>query len=316
MTKLLFKTVFGSHLYGTDTPKSDNDFRGVFIPTTLREHYDRKNSIFERTKKYCNAKNTSDDLDVEFYNLKFFMEMATDGKTPAVDMLHSPKNMWCVYTPIWEFIHKNRSMFYSKKMISFVGYAQQQAAKYGLKGSRLHSAMKISDLLHSYPIDDNLNQHDEIPTIVSNIKHAAIVVHTDGLKYLTVCDKMVPFTSRIKYACDIVDKFIEKYGGRAKQALVNEGVDWKAISHAFRSAFQIKELVKTNDLKYPLKDRNFLIDVKLGKYTYNDISKRLEDSIDEARELIIKSSWPETCRKSFWDNVFFTYAETELERSK
>ena len=30
---LIVKMVFGSHLYGTNTPQSDKDFKGVFMPT-------------------------------------------------------------------------------------------------------------------------------------------------------------------------------------------------------------------------------------------------------------------------------------------
>ncbi len=30
---IIFKTLFGSHLYGTDTPESDYDEKGIFMPT-------------------------------------------------------------------------------------------------------------------------------------------------------------------------------------------------------------------------------------------------------------------------------------------
>ena len=30
---LLFKTKFGSHLYGLDTPNSDTDYKGIYMPT-------------------------------------------------------------------------------------------------------------------------------------------------------------------------------------------------------------------------------------------------------------------------------------------
>ena len=29
----IIKSVFGSHLYGTDTPESDRDYKGIFIPS-------------------------------------------------------------------------------------------------------------------------------------------------------------------------------------------------------------------------------------------------------------------------------------------
>ena len=31
--KILYLSKFGSHLYGTDTPESDSDFKGIFLPS-------------------------------------------------------------------------------------------------------------------------------------------------------------------------------------------------------------------------------------------------------------------------------------------
>ncbi len=50
--KILFKTLFGSHLYGTDTEKSDKDYKGIFI-APLSEIILKKDRhvIYESTKK-------------------------------------------------------------------------------------------------------------------------------------------------------------------------------------------------------------------------------------------------------------------------
>ena len=33
MSKVVFKCIFGSHLYGLNTEDSDKDFKGIFIPS-------------------------------------------------------------------------------------------------------------------------------------------------------------------------------------------------------------------------------------------------------------------------------------------
>lgn len=312
MSLLLFKTVFGSQLYGTDTPNSDQDFRGVFLPSTLREHYDKKRSIFEKTKKDNSVKNNADDVDIEIYTLKYFLYMAVNGNTPAIDMLHANENHWVDTSKEWRYIHENRNLFYSRKFKSFIGYAQQQAAKYGLKGSRLENSIRLANILHTFPEHDLVCDHPDISVLADSLDHCSLVSQ-NGENYVGVCGKLIPVKARIGYACEIVDKFVDTYGTRARQAMENEGVDWKAVSHAFRGAFQVKEIINTGDLKYPLKDRAFLIDIKTGKYEYPDISKQLEDLIDETEELLESSDLPNNASEDFWDDFFFEVAEQKLK---
>ena len=110
-------------------------------------------------------------------------------------------------------------------------------------------------------------------------------------------------TAKIDYVLECLYKIEENYGERAKQASTNDNLDWKAISHAFRAGYQLKEIYETGDLKFPLKDAQFLKDVKYGKYHYqNDgIAQKLEDLVDEINELADKSDLPDKVDMKFWN---------------
>ena len=39
----------------------------------------------------------------------------------------------------------------------------------------------------------------------------------------------------------------------------------ESLSHAIRVLLEIKELLDTGNIQFPLKDKDFLLDIKLGK---------------------------------------------------
>ena len=66
----------------------------------------------------------------------------------------------------------------------------------------------------------------------------------------------------------IGQQYLKEYGERARLAKENKNIDFKALSHAIRAALQVKEILTTQNLIYPLKDAKLLLDVKLGKLDY------------------------------------------------
>ena len=79
------------------------------------------------------------------------------------------------------------------------------------------------------------------------------------------CGKKFHNTVCISYALECVTRVYDNYGKRAVMAKNNEGIDWKAVSHAFRAGYQLLEIYRTGDLKYPLESAEYLRDMKEGK---------------------------------------------------
>jgi len=303
---LLFKTKFGSYLYGTATEKSDTDYKGIYLPK-IEDCILQKisKSINNITKKDLTQKNTSDDIDHEIYSLQYFLQLAYKGETVALDMLHTPKGFEEISSAEWEFLRENRAKFYTKNLKAYVGYCKMQAAKYGIKGSRLSDSEKIINFLKTQDKAIKLKDiWDKLPR-GENIEYLNIDnCSQDDNRAISVCSRKLMADTRVGYAIETIQKFYDSYGERAKLAKENKGIDWKAIHHAFRAGLQLKEIYSTNDLIFPLKEREFLLKIKNGVFHYqnDNIGQKLEDLIDEIYELADKSNYPEKVDKDFFDS--------------
>jgi predicted nucleotidyltransferase len=297
----IVKMKFGSHLYGTDTEDSDVDYKGVFLPS--------KNEILLNTVPKCRSfstnngqdKNNPGDIDEEIYSLHYFIKLACDGQTVAMDMLHAPESMLLKSTEIWRSIVKQKNRFYTKNLNSFIQYARRQASKYGIKGSRLNAAAQVIDFLKSHNSEIRLrNVWNQLPT---NEYCHEMDVDPNGMRQYQVCGKMFQESSSIGYILPIISKFYDDYGHRAKLAAENKNIDWKALSHALRAALQTKEILTDGTITFPLKDAPFLLKVKSGQLDYtNEVAPALESLMDEVESLVTKSDLPEKVDIDYWNH--------------
>jgi len=310
---LIVKMKFGSHLYGTTDEYSDTDYKGVFLVPKKEVLLGRiPGSYSFDTKKSGKAKNTKDDIDIEIYSLHYFIELALEGQTVALDMLHAPNNMIEYKTPIWDSIVWHKGRFYTKNLESFVIYARRQAAKYGIKGSRLNSARAIISILKSSKSDLKLRDiWDQLPKDLEHCYHLGS--NKSGIRQYQVCGKILQETIKINYALSIVEKFESEYGKRAQLAAKNKGIDWKAISHALRATYQIKELLTENTITFPLKNADYLLEVKKGRLHYQDeVAPKLEKLMDEVEELSSVSNLPAKPDRKFWEDFIVRIYENDI----
>jgi hypothetical protein len=292
---------FGSHLYGTHTEHSDVDYKGVFLPG--------KEEILLNKIPKCRSfstgngleKNNPDDVDEEIYSLHYFLKLACEGRVVAIDMLHATEEMLIQSSDIWRNIIGQRHRFYTKSLNSFVLYARRQASKYGIKGSRLNAAAQVLTVLKS---NDPKSRLRDIWYQLPRGEHCHdIGADPNGMRQYQVCGKIFQESSAVGHVLPIMGKFYDDYGERAKQAVENKNIDWKAISHAMRAAIQTKEIIKFGTIRYPLKDAPFLLDVKSGRLDYaREVAPLLEALMDEVEQLVDESNLPEAVDVSYWDN--------------
>lgn len=308
---LIVKMKFGSHLYGTSTPDSDVDYKGVFLPSREEVLLGR----IPKSRGYSTggeeSKNTPGDVDCEFYSLHYFIKLACDGQTAAMDMLHAPDDMISVTSDVWASIVKNRRAFYTKNLKSFIAYARRQASKYGVKGSRVNAALAVLDLLKKE------NPAEKMRTIWDRLPRMAhchdLGTDPNGMRQYQVCGKSFQESAKIGYVIPILQKFYDDYGRRARLAAENKNIDWKAISHALRAAFQTREILTRNNITFPLENAGFLTKVKQGRLDYlSEVAPVLEALMDEVEELAAGSALPEKVDRESWDAFLCETVEREL----
>src|SRR3989344_9151158 len=82
---------FGSHLYGTNTPESDLDIKGIY-PPSAKEILLQKIApvLIQSRKKQHGEKNTATDTDYELYSPEKFLLSVAKGQSFALEMLFAP----------------------------------------------------------------------------------------------------------------------------------------------------------------------------------------------------------------------------------
>ena len=293
------KTVHGSQLYGTNTPESDTDYKGIFIPE-LKDLFLQKaprTLHFDTGSKF--SKNTKDDVDCELFSLGQFINMAIAGETIIIDMLHTPEHLTLQSTDVWSYLVDHRSEFYTTHMKSYLGYVRKQASRYGVKGNRLRDLTLVMNEIEKQErymselplgpmtvghVINNLPQTEFTGTIVES--------QTKGgtQTFYQVLGRKYQLTLDFYEFKRLVGGIFKDYGDRARQAEQNEGIDWKALSHALRGANQLKEIYETGDLLLPLKTADRVKAVKLGQVTFKDVQEELEQVCNEVESLAIVAS--------------------------
>jgi len=312
---------FGSHLYGLDTPESDLDIKGIYIPTAeeiLLQKIPKSINITPK-KSGPGIKNGPDAVDIELYNLQYFIELCLKGETVGVDMLHcNDENLvYCSNHSLWDWIQGERSKFYSKNLSMLVSYCRKQASKYGCKGSRISDARRVIQFLYNYNVNiDRVAKLSDVWDDLPEGEHIKFVPNkkTDEIHF-QVCGVKFQKTQKISYVIGILENFIKKYGHRALLAEQNLGIDFKAVSHAVRYAEQLQELFETGNIKFPLKNADFIKQIKAGKLDYTSIvAPYLDTVIEGVEKLAEESDFPIVSDRNPWEKFIETYHRYVVEQ--
>ena len=314
---IIVKAIAGSHLFGTSTPASDTDFKGVYIPS--KEDLllgNAKSSISIKTND-TGSKNGADDIDTEYYSLQKFMHMLAEGQTVALELLWTPENMIQEKTPLWDFLVAHREELMHKKVTAFVGYCKTQANKYGVKGSRMATIKKISHYIKNAALTHPRVKLGECEAwdflrrivVTDDLKHVefgAQETRMGSVSYIEICGRKFQSTVTIGYMADALTKIYDKYGERAKQAEQNEGIDWKALSHAYRVLVQATEILSTGKLTLPIPNPELHVirEIKAGNQQFKDVQLWLEKGLETIEGLVETSKLKDCLDEEKWCKNF------------
>lgn len=330
--KNIVRIQFGSHLYGTNTPLSDLDYKSVHIPScsdivmqTVADSYRQP-----ARRKVEGERNNPDDVDDESFALHRFFELCVKGETLALDMLFAPEsaiqavnpNFYTGISPVWQEIVANRHRLISKRSSAFVGYCRTQANKYGIKGSRVAAAQAAYAFFANLESASTTAKVGAFSLVVNGLTkehpdHMAVIEkeHQTGIgteTYFECCNKLVPFTANVKLAREIFERVYNGYGDRAKKAQDNEGIDWKALSHAVRVGEEALELLSDHHITFPAPKRELLRDIKLGKREFKDVAERIENLLVQVEHAEKVSTLPDKPDTGWINDFVYKHYRNEV----
>lgn len=116
--RVIFLTKHGSHAYGTNTPESDEDFRGVCIPP--QSYFIGFIHKFEQIVKK--------EPDAQIFDIRKFFSLAFQNNPNILEVLFTDEADHLHVTPAGRELLDHREEFVSKAAKQrFLGYARQQA---------------------------------------------------------------------------------------------------------------------------------------------------------------------------------------------
>lgn len=195
----------------------------------------------------------------------------------------------------------------------------KQAAKYGIRGSRLgdlRSAIDTLNKLGNVINDKNAILHRGWEFLFEG-QYAKKVVRTDGNnrreQFYEVNGKMYSENMRMTDAANQMLSDYTKANSRVKAAEKNQDVDWKALSHALRAGYQARDIYLHGDFEYPLKENQYLLDVKNGRFDYKtNVEPEIEALMDQIEQLSVESDLPEEVDTEFWDGFLIGVYERQF----
>lgn len=316
----LVEITFGSTLYGTSTPTSDTDIKAVHIPNVNEILLGKSAKVISENTKSSESKekNTSEDTDYESFALHHYFKLLLEGQPMAIEMLDAPDEFILYKDPFWDEIKSHREKFISKKSEAYLGYCRQQASKYGIKGSRVAAVRTLLEWLKeqekTYTIQAKLL---ELPW--SNVPLAEFIelvqiplANGQLIWHISCCGRKVPFGTKLKEAISVYQKLFDEYGKRALQAENNEGVDWKALSHAVRGGRQAISVLNGEKLIFPIPYAQELLDIKLGKVDYKIVGEMIENLLDEVQYAADNSLLPEQPDVNFANQLLIDIYRKEV----
>lgn len=131
----------GSQAYGTATPNSDIDIKGIYIQNI----YDVASFKYQQQ--------IMPDKDTTYFEVKRFLELAGSANPTILELMWMPDRCIQVKDPLFiKYIESNRDIFLTKECCnSFMGYAYQQI--YKAKGLNKKMNWEQDRITRKKPID-------------------------------------------------------------------------------------------------------------------------------------------------------------------
>jgi predicted nucleotidyltransferase len=299
----------GSHLYGLNTPASDRDYMGIYVPSFEDLVMGNASKSISTTTGSPDSKNGADDIDRMHVSLPRVMASLYKGEMTCIDMLHANPHNIITISPEFQQLIDCRTDFYSQGMTSFVGFMNQQALRYGVRGQR----MKAVELVYGLLCGSSAQNLQSDPVLLGALEahskgtkyiELMAIPHPTGVdqQYLRVVNKKFALNISLEQVIKSVKGVLDSYGHKSKTAADNGGVEWKAVANAFRAGYQMMAIYKTGDYEYPLENSDFMIQVKLGQLDYeHEVQPKLQKLVDDVHELSISTKLRDTVNTDYWN---------------
>lgn len=331
----------GSHSYGTATPESDLDVKGIAIPP--------KDYFLGFHKSFDQAVGNEPDICV--YDIRKFMNLACEGNPNILEMLYLESEDYFKVTPIGEKLIEIRDKFLSKKLKhSYSGYSISQIHR--IKGHRrwlLNPPLKdptredfglperalipkeqyeMFEAMIKKQIDEwNLDyaEFDDANKIAAKEKIAAWMrevsinsLREPAAKAIGIDDNlMLLLEAERKYRAAKTEwkqyqEWKIKRNPKRAELEAKFGFDLKHAMHLVRLMRTCREILETGKLLVKRPDAEELLAIRNGAWTYEQIVEFAEKEDKDLNQVMLNSKLPKQPDRAFLDQKCIELVEESI----
>ncbi len=309
MSETLFSCLYGSHLFGTNTPQSDRDEKHIVLPDLNGLLIGRApKTVVQKTNTKANTRNTCEDVDIEIIPVQVFARDFAEGQTYALELAYALDGTHAEQVAVQafkDFCTELRTQFLSANLRAMMGYAVNQANIYSFKGERLNvlrsAEAALAQAQQARPDARSLGEVADDPAFsalaVASPKYFQRSQYDIGAGQERGCfillEKTLPFSDTLAHAQKVLGALKGKYGARANEAS-ESNVDWKAFMHALRIMGEGIELLQAQriTLPRPAAEVSLLMQARRGETPVASLRSTLHERMELLKQLEAQSDWP------------------------
>lgn len=343
----VFLVRHGSHAYGTNTPTSDEDFKGIAIPP--KQYFLGSMVKFEQAELK--------EPDTVIYEIRKFFNLAADCNPNIIEVLHTDPSDHIMVDPIGEIILNHKNDFLSKKVKhTFSGYAVAQLKRIKTHRRWIMSPPSVPPTRTELGLPERtLIPQDQLAAAQAEIQKELdrfqfdFMDHLDESSKIEIRSAMSEMLGELKITSDeqwqatarkigFNDNFIQlmfkerEYLGKkrewdqytnwkktrnpARAALEEKfGYDSKHAYHLVRLIRMCREILTTGKVIVKRPDREELLEIRNGSWSYDKLIE-FADSEDKLLNELYNTTnvIPKIPDKKKLDNLCIELVEKSLSK--
>lgn len=316
---LIFETIVGSKAYGLDTVTSDTDIRGVFV---------LPKDMFYSLEYVPQVSNETNDI--VYYELKRFIELLSKNNPNIMELLNVPEQCVLYRHEIMAKVKQEDFLSkLCEQSFANYAYTQIKKA-YGLEKKIVNPVEEerksVLDFCYVYVegqaialvrfLGDNYYKQEEMGLAsLTHLRDCFNLYHSTIHSYRgimrkdesnEVCLSSIPkgeepvgllYFNKDGYSayCKRYKEYwnwVEKRNEARYNTTMSHGknYDSKNMMHVFRLLLMAKEIATEGKINVRRRDRDYLLNIKQGKFEYDDLVTKAEALKNELEELYAQST--------------------------
>ena len=315
---ILAAATHGSHLYGTNRPTSDHDFKAITLPPyrslILNKPLHVERYRFDAHGNPVGQGDTMPDngYEAEHVPVQKFVHDYLGGQTYAIEVVYAVRHGYHkqhvngVLTPHFEELCDTLAKsFLHKNVAGMTGFAVKQTFDYVRRGERLNATRavlrEVDDVLSKTEAAFSSLRLDTVCGIEMTIldvlaartrlEIGTSVNQGKTLRTLKLNGREYLETTALLHFRHAVSQLVDQYGERSTKAAETD-VDWKSLSHAVRVYQQVLELLDFGVISFPRPNVSSLLKIRNGELPLENVKDLLRNLDDLVVEAIASSKLP------------------------